>query len=121
MPQGSVLLATMTIVKSTPCSLTWPTLNDGIIRAELLPLFDAAVEVNLYATGKRCQNDYNEYVLCQLEFKLSMNRVEASSPRPSPPQGCGGEGEEARGGGAEMRPGDASCGFFRVAVRGSCS
>ena len=29
---------------------------------------------------------------------LSMNRVGASSPQPSPPQVCGGEGEEARGG-----------------------
>ena len=27
----------------------------------------------------------------------SMNYLETSSPRPSPPQGCGGEGEEARG------------------------
>jgi hypothetical protein len=26
-----------------------------------------------------------------------MNRLESSSPRPSPPQVCGGEGEEARG------------------------
>ena len=26
-----------------------------------------------------------------------MNYLETSSPRPSPPQGCGGEGEEARG------------------------
>ncbi len=29
---------------------------------------------------------------------LRMNRVGASSPRPSPPQVCGGEGEEARRG-----------------------
>jgi len=32
------------------------------------------------------------------------NRVEASSPRPSPPQVCGGEGEEARAGTRKMRP-----------------
>jgi hypothetical protein len=33
-----------------------------------------------------------------------MKQMETSSPRPSPPQVCGGEGEEARGGGVKMRP-----------------
>jgi len=35
--------------------------------------------------------------------------IEASSPRPSPPQVCGGEGEEARGGSGEMRPNRRGC------------
>ncbi|MGA2540858.1 MAG: hypothetical protein ABSG78_04780 [Verrucomicrobiota bacterium] len=31
-----------------------------------------------------------------------MKQMETSSPRPSPPQVCGGEGEEARGGGVKL-------------------
>jgi len=33
-----------------------------------------------------------------------MKQMGTSSPRPSPPQVCGGEGEEVRGGGVKMRP-----------------
>jgi hypothetical protein len=43
--------------------------------------------------------------------------METSSPRPSPPQVCGGEGEEARGGGVKMRPFFIARKDFSVVVR----
>jgi hypothetical protein len=46
-----------------------------------------------------------------------MKQMETSSPRPSPPQVCGGEGEEARGGGVKMRPFFIARKDFSVVVR----